>query len=316
MMNRAEVAGRAGAAEGAAAAAQARAAAITTRPGRNSVTVSGIRDFNLDHIFDCGQCFRWAKQEDGSYTGIAMNRVVNMRMSGSDLVISGSDEADFENIWRPYLDLDRDYGEIKKILGNSDPVMKLAIGAGEGIRILKQDLWETIVSFIISQNNNIPRIKGCVEKLAECFGEEIKLSESRAEGIPGASGRRWYCVPDAATLAVLTAEDLAPVRLGYRTRYLVESARQVCEKGLPTNLAELTELTGVGPKVANCINLFGLGEFSSFPIDVWVKRVMHRLYGFEEKDVRGMASFAQESFGDLGGIAQQYLFYYIRGLEA
>ena len=132
----------------------------------------GIKDFDLDHIFDCGQCFRWTKQEDGSYTGIAFGRVVNMQVAGDnkdELVIDGCCEEDFNNIWRPYLDMDRDYSAVKVTLAEGDDIMARAIESGTGIRILKQDLWETMVSFIISQNNNIPRIKGCIEKLAKLF---------------------------------------------------------------------------------------------------------------------------------------------------
>ena len=152
-----------------------------------------VKDFNLDHIFDCGQCFRWSRQPDGSYTGIAMGKPVNVSLkevpagegSGADvsaepdgctsprldLVIDNCSADDFEKIWRSYLDLDRDYGAIKAALSESDEVMTKAISGGEGIRILRQELWETMVSFIISQNNNIPRIKGCIEKLARIFGE-------------------------------------------------------------------------------------------------------------------------------------------------
>lgn len=263
----------------------------------------GVRDFNLDHIFDCGQCFRWKREENGSYTGIAMGRKVNMEFSyddGSDssgtLIINGSDEKDFEEIWRDYLDLDRDYSAIKEKLAAADPVMAKAIEKGRGIRILKQDLWETIVSFIISQNNNIPRIKGCIENLATGFGEDGNL-------------------PTPEKLASLSIDDLSPVRLGYRAKYLIESSKQVLELGLPTNFEELTNLCGVGPKVANCICLFGLGDVSSFPIDVWVRRVMNKMYGIDENNKKEMADFAKNQFGDLGGIAQQYLFYYIRQVE-
>lgn len=295
--------------------------------------VNNVRDFNLDHIFDCGQCFRWEKQADGSYTGVAFGKVVNMSFAAGNkdddrkddrkgdrrincdgiLTIKGAGEDDFNNIWRNYLDLDRDYGEIKKVLSERDETMQLAIASGEGIRILKQDLWETIVSFIISQNNNIPRIKGCIEKLAENFGDEICDLDEQVIDL-GAGNRRWFSLPEPQVLASLTVEDLEPVRLGYRAKYLIATAKTVCERGLPKNLEELSVLTGVGPKVANCINLFGLGDFSSFPIDVWVRRVMNRLYGINENDMKSMAAFAAEKFGELGGIAQQYLFYYIRGL--
>ena len=268
--------------------------------GQNVQIIENLRDFNLDHIFDCGQCFRWKKEEDGSYSGIAKGRKVNMAFQyeeGSDnqgtLTITGGEKGDFQNIWKDYLDLHRDYGEIKKTLSQSDPVMAKAIASGRGIRILKQDLWETIVSFIISQNNNIPRIKSCIENLGTTFGEDGNL-------------------PTAQRLSKLTVEDLAPIKLGYRAKYLIETSKQVESNGLPTNKEELGKLTGVGPKVANCISLFGMQELSSFPIDVWMKRVMSALYGFKESDVTGMAAYAQEHFGQLGGIAQQYLFYYIR----
>lgn len=305
----------------------------------------GVKDFNLDHIFDCGQCFRWTRQEDGSYTGIAMGKPVNVSLKESagvgsaggadsaggrpgpdecdgrrlDLVIDNCSEEDFETIWKGYLDLDRDYGKIKETLSASDEVMAKAISGGEGIRILRQELWETIVSFIISQNNNIPRIKGCIENLARLFGEPA--------GEYG--GVQFYNVPSPEVMAGLTAEDLAPVRLGYRAPYLVETARQVMERGgmdaiaaeleaarTPEEACEyLRGFQGVGPKVASCIALFGLGRLEAFPIDVWVRRVMNRLYGIDEKDIKGMNAYAAEHFGANGGIAQQYLFYYIRGLD-
>lgn len=295
-----------------------------------SYTINNVKDFNLDHIFDCGQCFRWTKKEDGSYDGIAMGRVVNMQFveEGEDarqsvreesedarqpvrekidnphspgtLTITGSDERDFQNIWRPYLDLDRDYGAIKSKLCATDPIMKKAADFGYGIRLLDQDLWETIVSFIISQNNNIPRIKGCIERLAKGFGSEI------AESV--------YDIPRPEELARLAEADLAEVRLGYRARYLVETARCVCDKGLPENEEQLLSLCGIGPKVANCIMLFGMAKYDSFPIDVWVRRVMHRLYGIDENDKKAMTAYAKERFGELGGFAQQYLFYYMRSI--
>lgn len=282
----------------------------------------GIKDFDLDHIFDCGQCFRWTKQEDGSYTGIAFGRVVNMQVAGDnkdELVIDGCCEEDFNNIWWTYLDMGRDYGAVKVTLAEGDDIMARAIESGTGIRILKQDLWETMVSFIISQNNNIPRIKGCIEKLAKLAGE--KAGEY--------GGEEYYNLPTPEVLSKMTAEDLAPIRLGYRAPYLIETARQVLAKGgMETVSAELgaaatpdeaceylRQFQGVGPKVASCIALFGLARLDAFPIDVWVRRVMNRLYAIDEKDVKTMSAYARENFGENGGIAQQYLFYYIRGLD-
>lgn len=271
-----------------------------------------VKDFDLDHIFDCGQCFRWRKQDDGSYTGIAEGRIVNMSLSADNLltiknICGRSSGDDFDAIWKDYLDLDTDYGEIKKTLSSGDPVMKKAISGGEGIRILKQDLWEAIVDFIISQNNNIPRIKGCIENLSRLCGEP--LAGDYTEEICGLAP---FDIPSPEKLASMTVEELAPVRLGYRAKYLIETGRQVCEKGLPNDYEGLVQLCGVGPKVANCIALFGMGMTESFPIDVWVKRVMNVMYGFDEEDKKGMAEFAKKRYGKLSGYAQQYLFYYIR----
>lgn len=287
----------------------------------------GIRDFDLDHIFDCGQCFRWTRQKDGSYTGIAFGKVVNMQVgrAGKDgreadwLEIDNCCEDDFFGIWQDYLDMTRDYGAVKELLAAQDSVMARAIEAGNGIRILKQDLWETIVSFIISQNNNIPRIKGCIENLCRLFGE--KAGEY--------GGEEYFNIPTPETMASLTAEDLAPCRLGYRAPYLIETARQVLAKGGmeavsaqlaaisdPDEVCEyLRQFQGIGPKVASCIALFGLARLDAFPVDVWVRRVMNRLYHIDEKDISAMNRYARENFGENGGIAQQYLFYYIRGME-
>ena len=290
----------------------------------NSYTIEGIKDFDPVHTFECGQCFRWEQQPDGSYTGAAMGRIVNMRFDagaadpngGSGvaarrsseraagqsgrLTITPCTEEDFDDIWRPYLDLDRDYTAIKTRLSEGDDIMKKACEYGYGIRILKQDLWETIVSFIISQNNNIPRIKGCIERLCDNFGEPIGNETVRHD------------IPRPEVMAALSVEDLAPVRLGYRAKYLIETAKTVCEEGLPGDFDELSALCGVGPKVASCIALFGMQDYASFPIDVWVMKVMHELYGLPEGNKKAMAKFAAEHFGELGGFAQQYLFYYMR----
>lgn len=281
--------------------------------GVPSVEISGIRDFNLDHIFDCGQCFRWKKEGD-SYRGIVNGMEVRMSFEPVNkdenpyqgkLIIEGSTADDFENIWKNYLDLGRDYGIIKESLKKQDEVIGEAISCGEGIRILKQDLWETIVSFIISQNNNIPRIKGCIEKISSLYGDSFV----------SALGNTCYNIPNPEKMANLTEENLREVKLGYRSKYLIASAKEVAQNGLPENREELTALMGVGPKVANCIALFGMGDFDSFPIDVWMAKVMNRLYGIEEKKRKEMEAYGRSHFGQLGGIAQQYLFYYIREIS-
>ena len=283
---------------------------MNNRRSDTSYTIKGAEDFDPVHTFECGQCFRWDRQEDGSYEGVAMGRIVNIRYDAEDfdpgagsLTMTPCTEREFRDIWYDYFDFGRDYGPIKECLSANDATMRQAIRYGYGIRLLKQDLWETIVSFIISQNNNIPRIKGCIERLCDNFGEPVGED---------ASGKLRYDIPSAEKLAELEIEDLAPVRLGYRAKYIIETARTVCAEGLPENFEQLSSLCGVGPKVASCISLFGMQDYASFPIDVWVMKVMHELYGIPEKDKKAMAEFASEKFGSLGGFAQQYLFYYMR----
>ena len=283
-------------------------------PQDGALFLEDIRDFDTDHIFDCGQCFRWKRNEDGSYGGIAGRRVaaVSYDQQNRTLRIGGASEED-RTFWENYFDLGRDYGAIKAVL-SEDEVMAGAIRHGSGIRILRQDKWETMVSFIISQNNNIPRIKGCIENLSRSLGEYLGRF----------GGRDCFGLPEPEVLAEASLEDLAPVRLGYRAKYLIETGKMVAEEGRESleKLADpalsheevleaLRRYPGVGPKVANCIALFGLGRMDSFPLDVWMKRVMAGLYGFGEKDVKGMTAFAAEKFGPYGGLAQQYLFYYI-----
>lgn len=271
----------------------------------------------MDHIFDCGQCFRWTKETDGTYTGVAHQRVVNVGLTVQEhesglLTIKNCTNAEFQDIWEDYFDLKRDYGEIKRKLSIKDPIMAEAIGYGSGIRILKQDKWETLISFIISQNNNIPRIKGCIESLCTNFGDEMTTFK----------GKTYFTFPSFDRLAALEDGDLDCCKLGYRAGYILKTAKAVAEDGgraleatetqSPEEaFAYLTGLSGVGPKVANCILLFSMSKYDAFPIDVWVKRVMNRLYNIDEKDQKSMEAFASDHFSPWSGMAQQYLFYYI-----
>ncbi len=289
---------------------------MITKEMENAVVVEDVRDFDTDHIFDCGQCFRWNREPDGKYTGIAFGRPVKIGYDNENerLVIYNSDLEDFENIWRKYLDLDRDYSYIKKELSENDEIMARAVEYGHGIRILNQDKWETLVSFIISQNNNIPRIKKCIESLAVVLGNKAGEYE----------GRVFYNIPGPEVLAEASISDLGPCRLGYRAEYLIKTANKVIQDGVGSLdrlgsdevsseevFETLKTYCGVGPKVANCIALFSMGRTDRFPIDVWVRKVMNRLYGIPENDMRQMTEFAASKFGEYGGIAQQYLFYYI-----
>ncbi len=257
--------------------------------------ITGREDINLADTFECGQCFRWEREDDGSYTGMAGDKAANIRAAGDVLYIDGDGDEEF---WRRYLDLDRDYRHIKRTLAEADDKIGAAIEAGPGIHILAQDGWETIVSFIISQNNNIPRIKKCIEGLCRGFGEYAGRIK----------GREMYSFPGKERLSGVSAEDLAEIRLGYRAGYIAGTAAADFDPGQDLSYETLLTLPGVGPKVASCIRLFGYGDMASFPIDVWVRRVMNRVYGFSENDTAGMKAYAEEHFGAYGGIAQQYLF--------
>ena len=295
----------------------------------SSIVFENLKDINLAHIFECGQCFRWEKVSENEYVGAAGDKSFRMRLEPAGCEVgklfnlhieaTGGDEA----FWRNYLDLDRDYGEIKKRIlssceGESSCNIKLrsALEYGYGIRILNQDPWETFVSFIISQNNNIPRIKKCVEALCDKYGASLTgistAEDTNTSGITGTGQKFAHAFPTAERLAEVPVEELRELKLGYRDEYIVAAAKRRLEMGLPASYEEVLKYHGVGPKVANCIRLFALHETDAFPVDTWVKHIMNDMYGFDESDVMGMTDFAREKFGDYAGYAQQYLFYYYR----
>jgi len=264
--------------------------------------IAGVSDFDLVRIFECGQCFRWDADADGVYTGIAYERAVRLRKdshSGS-IFISGTVE-DFETVWRGYFDFDRDYTNIRAQLCIDD-FMQRATDFGAGIRILRQDKWEALCSFIISQCNNIPRIKRIVSTLCHEFGDKIVFYD-----------KTYYTFPPAERLATLKEEDLAPIRCGYRVSYIIDAANAVASGELDLETlangspevarSTLKRLRGVGDKVADCAVLFGLHMLDAFPLDVWMKRAIVEQYG---------PGFDPEVFGRYAGIAQQYIFYYTR----
>lgn len=275
--------------------------------------------FNLRDIFECGQCFRWNKEEDGSYTGVFANNVINVSKTTKGIYFKGVCEKDIVNTVIDYFDLDRDYNEIKRKLAKVDNNMKESIRYGEGIRILNQDLWETIISFIISANNNIPRIKGIIERLSKKYGKEIEYNN-----------KKYYTFPTAEELKDVSVQEYRKLGLGFRDIRLYETTKMILNKDVDisklneikdTNQVrdELLKLSGVGPKVADCILLFStLKRFDVFPIDVWVRRVMNDLYIHkeDEKNVskKEILKLANDKFGNLEGIAQQYLFYWRREL--
>lgn len=252
---------------------------------------------SLPLTLDCGQAFRWRRLEDGRWHGIVRGTPLTIGDEGEQLVLYSTDRAAFERIWAPYFDLDRSYPAVLAQLCR-DPVLARAVRANSGIRILRQEPWEALCSFIISQNNNIPRIKGIIDRLCEYFGEE--------------AGPGDFAFPTAARLAPLEPDDLAPLRAGFRARYIIDAARKVaggavCLDSLPelpvdAARAELMKITGVGIKVADCTLLYGLGRLEICPMDVWMKRVIAAYYP------EGLPPCAD----GFQGIAQQYLFHYVR----
>ena len=287
---------------------------ITTKAHEynEGIYFDNIRDFNLRHTFDCGQCFRWSEDNDGSYIGVAYGRAVRMILEGDRLYIKGGKIED-EELWKHYLDLERDYGSIKDKL-SEDEILKTAISHGEGIRILNQEPFETTISFIISANNRIPMIKRAVENIAQRFGEPVELE-----------GRTYYSFPTPSMLSKAAEEELKACGCGFRASYIVSTTQRIVSgevsletmKTLGTDEAqkELMALSGIGPKVADCILLFSMGKYDAFPVDVWVKRVMQYFYLAPDVSLKKIRDFGRSQFGNLAGFAQEYLFYYARDLK-
>lgn len=273
--------------------------------------------FEPKHIFECGQCFRWDEEQDGSYTGIVKNNVINVKKVDSSITFESLGADNLEELVIDYFDLNRDYEKIKDELSKIDEYLANSIKYGSGIRILNQDLWETIISFIISANNNIPRIKGIINRISQKYGTEIEWK-----------GRMYYTFPTVESLAKATVEDLRSLGLGFRDARVYNTTHKILEKQVDLEKLHqevdtqkvrdtLLTLDGVGPKVADCILLFStLKRFDVFPIDVWVRRVMNELYIKNDDETKvnkkDIEKLAKEKYGNLEGIAQQYLFYWKR----
>lgn len=274
-----------------------------------NIVLQNVKDFNLTHIFECGQCFRWNKENDG-YFGVAMGKPLYITQNNSTVTLHNTDIETFNSVWKSYFDLDTDYGKIKSSL-SFDSVLKTATEFGYGIRILRQDAFECLISFIISASNNIPRIKRIIELLCQNFGE--KITENK---------ETFYLFPTPERLSALSLEDLAVIRAGFRDKYILAAAKLVkngqidleCLKAASFGYAksELLKIAGVGEKVASCILLFGLQKYEGFPIDVWVKRILEYCWFDTEQPKESLSEFAEKKFGNLCGFAQQYLFYWAR----
>ena len=271
--------------------------------------------FDISQIFDCGQCFRFDKVDSHkggvAFGGAAFGKYVEFEQTEDGfLTVYGSTEDEFEKIWRPFLAYDEDYGALRDDIrarlaecGVAEDVVSGAMNGGSGIRILRQDRWEALCSFIISQNNNIPRIKKNIADLCSAFGDEIENGK----------GHRAFPTPKA--LYDAGEEAIFALKTGFRAKYIHDAAEKVAsgkidlakidEMSYDDAMAALTSIKGVGPKVASCALLFGFGKTESFPVDVWMKRVIAKYFP---------GGLEVDRLGKYAGIAQQYLFYYERGV--
>lgn len=293
------------------------------KDGVNCVKICGVSSFDVRKIFDCGQCFRFEPVEntchEAEFSGVAHGRFISVGQEGNDIYIYNSTEEEYESIWRHYLALDEDYARIdESILSISDnDKLHSAVEYGNGIRILRQEPWEAICSFIVSQNNNIPRIKKIIEAMAKRCGEPVEIPEGMMSKL--SANASPFAFPTPESLLALGVDGIFELRTGFRAKYIYDAAQKVCNADIDLefllsskNTAECIEhlcgIKGVGPKVASCALLFGFSRYDAFPVDVWIKKVIEKYFGVSPE------KFSPESLGEYAGIAQQYLFYYERYL--
>ena len=278
----------------------------------NSIILEEIENFDAKAIFTCGQAFRWYEESDGSFTTVHLGRVLNVLNEKDRVIFKGTNLKEFDEIWMDYFDLNTDYKEIRKVLSNNE-ILPKAMEYGEGIRILNQNHFEMLISFIISANNMIPRIKKSIEVISMRYGKFICEDENR----------KYYSFPTVEELSRATVEDLREfAKVGFRDKRIFDTVNMILNEkidldnfeNLETDILreELLKFSGVGNKVADCIMLFSYKRGEVFPVDVWIKRVMEELFIKEETPVKKISKEADRIFGKYAGYAQQYLFYYGR----
>ena len=290
----------------------------------NSVVLENVKDFNIKQILECGQCFRWERITDTNYIIVAYRRVIEVIQEGSTVTILNTNMQDFNEIWKDYFDLNVNYEEVKEEL-SKDELLKKSVEFGYGIRILNQDPFEMLISFIISARNSIPSIMKTIKKISERWGDKIEYK-----------GNVYYAFPTPEQLKDATLEEIKDTGASFRSKYIVDTIGKVNSakeaknagtlneeleqfdleyiKSLPVDECHksLQNFMGVGAKVADCIMLFSMSKHSAFPVDVWVKRAMIHFYVAPDLSLNKMRVFARDKFGALSGMAQQYLFYYAR----
>ena len=290
----------------------------------NSIVLENVKDFNIKQILECGQCFRWERISDTNYIIVAYRRVIEVIQEGSTVTILNTNMNDFNEIWKNYFDLDVNYEEVKEEL-SKDELLKKSVEFGYGIRILNQDPFEMLISFIISARNSIPSIMKTIKKISERWGDKIEYK-----------GNIYYAFPTPEQLKEVSLEEIKETGASFRSKYIVDTISKVNAALDAKNNGELTEeleqfdleyikslpvdechkalqnFMGVGAKVADCIMLFSMSKHSAFPVDVWIKRAMIHFYLAPDVSLNKIRVFGREKFGELAGLAQQYLFYYAR----
>lgn len=292
---------------------------------KDHVIIEGVKNFKLKHILECGQIFRFEEIEENDFIVIAFGKLIEVKEEGNNVIIYNTNEEEFNRIWLNYFDLHRDYSDIKEEL-SKDVLLKQSIEFGYGVRVLNQDPFEMLLSFIISARNNIPSIKKTVNKISAKWGKEINYKN-----------KVYYAFPSIYEIKDAALEEIQETGASFRSKYLIDTIKNVYNSVKDENLKlneensyikynldyikrlsddechdALQEFKGVGSKVADCIMLFSMEKTSSFPVDVWVKRAMIHFYGAEDSSLNKIRIFGRNKFGKLSGFAQQYLFYYAR----
>ena len=282
----------------------------------NNIVIKNNIGFNLKDTLECGQCFRFEVLSDYEYLVIAHERLLKVKEADGKIVFFDTTHEDFENIWIPYFDFERDYDSIKNTLKGKDDFLKTAVEYAPGIKILNQEFFECLISFIISQNNQIPNIKRVIANLSEAYSYPLGTL----------NGKTYYAFPTAEALLDAGIDGLMKCKTGFRAKYITDACEKFISGEISTERISkmdtasakelLMSIKGVGPKVSDCVLLFSLGRYDVFPTDVWVRRVMSELYfGGKPVKINDIHSFAEKNFGSLAGFAQQYLFYYARTLK-
>lgn len=286
----------------------------------NSIMIKGVKNFNIKQILECGQCFRWERISDTNYIIVAYRRVIEVVQNGDDVTIYNTNLNDFEGIWREYFDLDRDYSKIKEEL-SKDELLSKSVDFGYGIRILNQEPFEILISFIVSARNSIPAIMKTIKRISERWGDELHYK-----------GNTYYAFPTPEQVKEATLDEIKETGASFRSKYILDTIARVNEalenpdneelkiydldyiKSLDADKCHLAlqKFMGVGAKVADCIMLFSMAKHSAFPVDVWIKRAMIHFYLAPDVSLNKIRVFGRDKFGELSGLAQQYLFYYAR----